>query len=44
MTLECTKAALAVDPAVEAADLAVTEFAVALVLLLFNEIFLPPLL
>jgi hypothetical protein len=38
------KAALAVDPAVEAVGLAATELAVALVLLLFNEIFLPPLL
>jgi hypothetical protein len=36
MTLQCTKAALTV----EAVDLAGTELAVALVLLLFNEVFL----
>jgi hypothetical protein len=36
------KAALAVDPAVEAVGPAATELAVALVLLLFDEIFLPP--
>jgi hypothetical protein len=33
---------LAVDPAVEAVDLAATELAIALALLLFNKIFLLP--
>jgi hypothetical protein len=42
MTPWYTKAALVVGLVVEAVDLAATELAVALVLLLFNEIFLPP--
>ena len=37
-----TKAALAVDPTIEAIDLAAAKLAVDLVLLLFNEIFLLP--
>ena len=42
MTPQCTKAVLADDPTVEAVSLTATKLAVALVLLLFNEAFLPP--
>jgi hypothetical protein len=42
MTPSWTNAALADDPAVDVADLAATELAVALVLVLLNAIFLSP--